>query len=351
MVLMRDFPKTWLVFRLSALGDVVLTTGALRYWNEAHGWRFHVLTRDVFAAVFANNPMVDRVVGAASEALAMPRMSRWFAELAEEYRGWGLLDLHGTLRSSLLALYWKGPVRRYAKHGFARRVFLLSGGRAYKKALGAVNVPQRYALAVEETPPPAASLIPVLYLTDVERIWAKSFLANLFRDDVLKNACGAVSRCVAIHPYAAHAHKAWPRDRYAELVARLDGQGIPWIVIGRGDALFPGNPRDLTGRTTLRESAALLATCSVLVSGDSGPMHLATAVGTPVIGLFGPTTREWGFFPSGPRDRVLERDMPCRPCSLQGKKGCPHGGECLALTGADDVLAALETVWSGDADP
>jgi ADP-heptose:LPS heptosyltransferase len=217
-----------------------------------------------------------------------------------------------------------------------------------------VNVPQRYALAVEKTPPPAASLTPSLYLTDAERMWAKSFLANLFGDGVLKNASAPLvplaplSRCVAIHPFAAHAHKAWPAERYKELVFEFEKEGIPWLALGRGEALFPGDPRDLTGKTSMRESAALLAGCSALVSGDSGPMHLATAVGTPGIGLFGPTTREWGFFPSGPRDRVLEMDMPCRPCSLHGRKRCPYGGECLARIDAKAVLAAVEAVWSED---
>ena len=337
---MHDLPKNWLVFRLSALGDVVLTSGPMRHWHNAHGWRFHVLTKEVFAPVFDNNPVVERVVTAAPADLAMPRMRAWFAELARAYAGWGLLDLHGTMRSSLLGMFWKGPVRRYAKYGFARRAFLLSGGRLGGETLRAVNVPQRYALAVEETAPPARELVPAMYLAEREQDWAKSFLANLFGDDVLRNASGN-GGCVAVHPFASHSHKAWPRGSYERLLALLDARGIPWIVLGRGEALRPGNPGDLTNATSLRESAALLGASSALVTADSGPMHLATAVGTPVVGLFGPTTREWGFFPSGPQDRVLEHALPCRPCSLHGKKGCTRNGECLSLTEPETVVAAL----------
>lgn len=341
-------PKNWVVFRLSALGDTVLTTGALRYWHEAHGWRFHVVTKEAFAPVFAANPAVDEVIAATPENLAMPRVWGWFGELARRYRNYGLLDLHGTIRSALLASRWQGPVRRYADYGFARRAFLVSRGRAYTELLRSLNVPQRYALAVEKTPPPQAELVPVLYLTDAEKMWAKSFLANLFPDGVLNTASAPPPRFVAVHPYAAHTHKAWPKERYKELVRALEKRGIPWLALGRGETLFPDDPRDITGKTSIRESAALLAAASALVSGDSGPMHLATAVGTPVIGLFGPTTREWGFFPSGPRDRVLEREMHCRPCSLHGSKPCPYGGECLASVETGAVLAALEEVWSED---
>ncbi len=342
---MHTLPENWVVFRLSALGDVLLTTGVLRYLQERHGWRFHVLTKEPFAPVFTGNPRVEKVLAASPADLASPRMRAWFSELAARYEGWGLLDLHGTMRSALLASRWKGPVKRYAKYAFARRLFLYSGGRMCGKILRLANVPQRYALAVEKTPPEASSLVPEMYLTDTERGWGKSFLANLFGDDVLKNASSRFREgrgpYVALHPYASHPHKAWPGERYALLVSRLEEKRLPWFVLGRGEPVFPGEPRDLTGKTTLRESAALLAASAVLVSGDSGPMHLATAVGTPVIGLFGPTTREWGFFPSGPEDRVVELDHPCRPCSLHGQKGCPRHGECLALIEPETVMSVL----------
>lgn len=342
----KNWPTNWVAFRLSALGDVVLATGVLRYWHEVHGWRFHVVTKPPFASVFEHHPAVDSVITPLAEDLVMPGIVAGFGAIAERHAGWGLLDLHGTTRSRLLALRWKGIVRRYPKRSLARRAFLLTGGRAYKQSLGSLNVPQRYSLAVEAVPPPPEALVPVLYLTDAERAWAKSFLASLFRDDVLKNPSDAAfpQRCVAIHPFAAHVHKAWPKAHYERLTALLDANGIPWVVLGRGEPFFPGDARDLTGKTTVRESAALIASCSALVTGDSGPMHLGTAVGTPVVALFGPTTKEWGFFPSGPRDRVLETDLACRPCSLHGKKGCPRNGECLSRIAPETVLAAVEDV-------
>lgn len=285
---MSDLPGNWLVFRLSALGDAILATGVMNYWHRTRGWNFAVMTKEAFAPVFANNPAVSRVIAPSPPELRMPRMASFFASVAKEYEGWGLIDLHGTLRSRLLAMRWRGVVCRYPKNAFARRFFLRSGGRFYGEKLRSANVSQRYALAVEATPPPPNALLPSVYLSEEEIVFGKSSLANLFGDDVLKSAVG----CVALHPFAAHRRKAWPKERYMELTAALDARRIPWVVIGRGSPLFPGNRRDLTNATSIRESAAILAACSALVTGDSGPMHLAAAVKTPVVALFGATTRE-----------------------------------------------------------
>ena len=73
-------------------------------------------------------------------------------------------------------------------------------------------------------------------------------------------------------------------------------------------------------------------------------MHLAAGVGTPVVALFGPTTREWGFYPEGPRDVVLETGDACRPCSLHGSRRCAHSGRCMTGIAPDAVFAAVRRV-------
>ncbi len=342
---MRTEQENWLVFRLSALGDVLLTTGVLAHWNAARSWRFHVVTREAFAPVFSGNPVVDRVVAAADGDLRMPRLASWLRELAAEYRGWGLIDLHGVLRARLLGAMWRGPVLRYPKYGLTRRLFLSFRSEMFRSRLLSANVPQRYALAADSVAPETSALLPRLYLSAEERAWGGLLTAAL--PGAPSGADAGVR--VALHPYAAHRYKSWPEANWRELIARLEGAGIPWVMLGRGEPLLPDDGRDMTNRTSLRESAAVLAACSVLVTGDSGPMHLASSVGTPVVGLFGPTTREWGFFPAGRRDIVLERDMPCRPWSLHGKQPCPDAGGCLAGIAPETVFAAVLRSLSGGA--
>ena len=105
-------PTEWVVIRLSALGDVALTTGVLEYWHRTRGWTFTVITREAFAPVLEGHPAVRSIVGLAREDLRFPRQLGVFRDLAEAHAGQGLLDLHGTLRTRLLSLLWKGPVKR-----------------------------------------------------------------------------------------------------------------------------------------------------------------------------------------------------------------------------------------------
>lgn len=379
-------PKNWLVVRLSALGDVVLTTGVLLWLHRTRGWRFVVLTRPQWAPVFRNHPAVDRVAVANPADLRPAALPGFVRGLAASLPGAGLLDLHGTLRSRLMGLLWPGPVRRYPKLSLERRLFLRSGGRLFRDRLRACNVTQRYARAVQATPPPRGELLPRILLDDAERERGRALLreAGLAQSATslpavsLPGVDGVRRPLVALHPYSTHPDKAWLADAWRELARRLSAAGYAWFVVGRSGGAEGGEERplsdmsglsgpsgmpgaiglpgaseafaaDFTDRTDLRETCALLAAADVLVTGDSGPMHLAAGVGTPVVALFGPTTREWGFYPEGPRDVVLETDDACRPCSLHGSRRCAHSGRCMAGITPDAVFAAVRRVSEGAA--
>jgi ADP-heptose:LPS heptosyltransferase len=324
--------KTCVVFRLGRLGDVALASGVLKRWAWEFDLNFVFVTRGEFTPLFRHAPFVRETVALPSN----PGPTNFFLfcrETAERFRGSPLIDLHGTLRSRLLSLLWQGPVLRYSKNALARRLFLASGGKLFKNTLLACNVAQRYYQASGFCPPPAPELRPRLFLSEEELRAARTRLDGIFYPG---------ARPVALHIHAAHPLKAIPATTARPLLDLLGERGIPCLILGRGDALLPESRADLTNKTSLRELGALLSFCRVLVSSDSGPLHLAAAVDTPVVALFGPTTREWGFYPCGPRDIVLEKDLSCRPCSLHGGLRCGTGGQCLSSIAAGDVLQAIE---------
>ncbi|MDR2488714.1 MAG: glycosyltransferase family 9 protein [Desulfovibrio sp.] len=323
--------KRWLVFRLGHLGDVTLTTGVLAELGRGFGWTFAFVTKTPWAEIFTGNPHIRTVIALDKAELGIVAFASLCRRLASEYADWGLLDLHGSLRSRMLCALWRGPVLRYPKMSMERRIFLHT--RAGAEKLLRASVPQRYFMAAGRDVPPPDALLPRIWLRDEERLRARRHIDALLEPGVSP---------VALHPFAAHSLKTWPEDHWRALAKLLDEKSVPWLILGRGKSLFPDRKQDLSNTTSLRESCALLSCCRSLVSGDSGPLHLAAAVDTPIIALFGPTTREWGFYPAGARDHVLEISLPCRPCSLYGLSSCRRKGECLAGISLESVLKTLE---------
>jgi heptosyltransferase-2 len=107
---------------------------------------------------------------------------------------------------------------------------------------------------------------------------------------------------------------------------------------------------DLSGRAPLMHTAAHVARCRAFVGNDSGLMHLAEAVGTPVVAMFGPTVDAFGYYPSLAQSRAVERRIACRPCSRNGSTPCPRRtGECLTAISSDTVAQAVATLFDASA--
>lgn len=321
------------IFRLSALGDVVLTTGVIEYWALKHGCTFTFITRSSNVPVLENNPHIENVIGLDKKDLGDLAWLKKAGEIARQYKGCELIDLHSTLRSKILSARWKGKVTRYKKFSLERRLYKMTGSEKLKDQLEALRVTQRYATALEQEAIPAEDLLPKIHLTESETELAESLVEEHNLDVGF----------IALHPYATHPDKAWPRENWLSLINLLDEKGIRWAIIGRDENVFEASEEEcnFTSQLSLRETCALLQKARCLVTGDSGPMHLAAAVGTPVAGLFGPTSRAWGFYPAGPEDVVLESEMDCRPCSLHGKSNCTKNRQCLRDITPEQVLNSI----------
>jgi ADP-heptose:LPS heptosyltransferase len=312
---------------------VALTTGVLSWWNRTYDARFSFITRSTLAPLLQNHPAVDEIIPLHQDDINGRAWWRKSRRIAADYAGHGFIDLHCSLRSLALTLRWDGPVRSYPKFGLGRRLYHRFGWDFLERRLAALNVPQRYALALSDKAPDVSEVRPEIHLSESEQAQARDHLRHL----------GLTRPLVALHPFATHPDKAWPMGYWLSLIPLIERAGLDWIIVGKNPDHLQAldDPRNLTGRTSLRETCAVLARTRALVTGDSGPMHLATAVGTPVVALFGPTAKAWGFHPSGPFDTVIERDLPCRPCSLHGSTMCKRGRECLTSIEPEEVADTL----------
>jgi lipopolysaccharide heptosyltransferase I len=174
-------------------------------------------------------------------------------------------------------------------------------------------------------------------------------IAGLLRKNGLENRPLAV-----LVPGTVWETKHWRVNGFADVARYLLSTG--WSVALAGSAkehlrcqavaaVCPG-VRDLSGQTTLSELAALLQMSSMCVSNDSGSMHLAVALGTPVVSIFGPTDPVW-VGPYGHPEAVLQASLACAPCYLRKLRGCPHDHRCMnEVTSAMVIERVRQTIAS-----
>ena len=134
---------------------------------------------------------------------------------------------------------------------------------------------------------------------------------------------------VAIAPGSKWVTKRWPVQYYNSLIHMLTALNINIVLVGdKQDLLLAVETSEsvlnMIGNTSLLELAELIRRCDVLISNDSAPIHIASAFDTYILAIFGPTTRDLGFFPYSRNSTVIEHhDLPCRPCGLHGGNRCP----------------------------
>lgn len=326
-----------LVIQTAFLGDVVLTTPLLSVLADRYG-PVDVVTTPAAVSLLENHPAVRDVVrydkhGADRGWRGLRRIGALLR--ARHYRR--VFLPHRSVRSAALAL-WSGATERI---GYADSPVAITYTARFPRPQVGHEVERLLALAGETTgPAPRVSL----GLSDEDYAAADAWLTSH----------GVAPRFAALAPGSVWGTKRWPY--YAELASILERATV--IVGGQDDvplakavvAAAAGRAISAAGELNLRGSAALIQRASVLVTNDSAPLHLATAVGTPVVALFGPTVPEFGFAPRGTDDIALGREgLACRPCSRHGPPTCPLGHHrCMRELSIDLVAKAVAAVASAE---
>jgi heptosyltransferase-1 len=338
-----------LIIKLSALGDVVQaipTFEALRRnYPTAHiAW----LVEEESAGLLLNYPGLDEVITCRRrswlEQLRTP--ASWLNTAMEmggllrrlRRRRYDLvIDLQGLLKSAV----WVVLARGTRKIGFDRT---REGSWWFLNERLPAYDPDRHALEryLDMARYLGAQVDEVRFQVPWTPVEEQQFEQRLHQ--VIRRAKGPL---VALHPMGRWSTKLWPEDHFAslasEVVARLkatvvftgsgkDRNAVSRIIGRAGcDQLF-----NWAGTTSLAELAYLYKQASVVVSTDSGPMHLAAAMGTSVVGLFGPTA-PWRTGPFGRKHKILRVSLDCSPCF---RKTC-ETMICMKLLGVDEVLQAV----------
>ncbi len=341
-------PEKILILRLSSIGDVVLISPVLRGLRRQFPHAvIDVVVKEEFADLVRYHPSVNAV-----HVVRAKSGMRGLWQLGQELRrrGYGtVLDLHRNFRTTLLGLLCAAPQRLgHRKHRVRRWLYV-----RFKVNTMAETPPivQRYLRAAA----------PLGVRDDGEGtdiFWAQlheaeaqaALLAAGWRHD---------QKLIGLAPGAGYFTKRWPPEYFSELIHTLlrDGQETAFAILGGPEdcdlgKIMRGQPQgrilDLTGRCSLLASAAIIKRCQLLVANDSGLMHIAEAVRTPLLALFGSTTKPLGFFPQRSSSRVLENSkLHCRPCSHLGYHACPQGHfRCMREIAPAEVYQVIQTMMA-----
>jgi heptosyltransferase-2 len=327
------------VIQTSFLGDTILTTPLLV--QLAHRGPVDVVTTPAAASVLTGHPAVRSVIiydkrKAHSGIIGLTTMAARLRAAAYD----AAYLAQGSLRSASLAFLARIPERI----GFATSAgsWLYTTKVAYREDLHhaarllLLSRPNGREPTTEETRP---SLAP----GDAER---------LLVDDLLRRmGVAAHERLIALAPGSVWATKRWPH--YTELAQELAALGRIVVVGGREDSSLAldirtrvPNAVDATGSLPLLGSAELIARCAVIVTNDSSPLHLASAMGTPTVAIFGPTVPDFGFGPLASSSVVVGHEsLTCRPCDRHGPRRCPlKHFRCMRELSAESVAERARTL-------
>jgi heptosyltransferase-2 len=334
-----------LVIRLSSLGDILLTTPVLRVLREyCPAAQLDFLTKAAYQDILRTNPCVDRLL------LLEPQQGlREMLRRLRQTRYDIVIDLHRTLRSRLL---YHGLLAErklaYTKRTI-RRALLVHLGWNTLQAM--TPVPDLY-MAPLRCLGMTAPLPPLeLHLTAESQEAMQVYLQQELPESRMQPL-------VAVAPGARWSTKRWPVERFAAVAQTLaQTQQAAVVVLGSAEdrQLAQKLCQQLsvpvlnsTGTLSLMHTAALLQQCRLLLSNDSGLMHMAAALRVPVVAIFGPTVQEFGFYPFKASAQVVSAAIACRPCSTKGSTRCPRGHhQCMQQVTVAHVLAAASKIWGG----
>jgi heptosyltransferase-2 len=350
-------PEKILIIRLSAIGDILLATPLLRALRQKQPQaKLDFVVKADFAEVLRHHPEIGHLYEL-DPARGWTELRSLGQRLQHEHYD-VVLDIHKNFRSRYLAYAAKPrQVLRHRKHVLRRWLFVKTKinfmreippiYRRYLAAAAPLGVrPGEQATA-------SGNWLELFWSANEEQEAERALAENNWQPNV---------PLIGLAPGAGYFTKRWPPEYFGELAAKFLRSGNQVVILGGPQDVglakivalkvktdskqMPPRFIDLTGALSLLASAAVIKRCQLLVANDSGLMHVAEAVGTPLLAIFGSTTRELGFFPQLAISRVVEnRNLACRPCSHLGYRQCPRGHfRCMREILPDQIRAMVQEI-------
>jgi lipopolysaccharide heptosyltransferase II len=328
-------PQSVLVMRFGAMGDVLLTTPALAALREK--WpntKIIYTTKKTYVDLIRTHPAIDEIVALKPD----DKIKDFFFRLKEMQIDY-VLDLHDKTRSKILRqIVPKNRQIVWQKRSGLEGLLVRLGLRTHQPKM---HIAQRFHQAVEKMTASQLTRCPMRYAVDPISL-------EFITKDLEQKIPDAHNNIIGIAPAAKWVTKSWPEEHFKNLSRRLLEKGYKVVLVGSDkdkaccDAIAKAAPEAINycDATNFAQLGALIGQCKVFIANDSGPMHMARALGIPTLAFFGSTSpKQFDFTPH----QVLFENLTCSPCSLYGRKRCPYGHlNCLHMISVDDAWHAFE---------
>ncbi len=335
--------KRILIVRMDRIGDVLLSTPAIKAVRDSYPDSYIAfMVRPYAREIVEGNSYLNEVIvydkdfaqrGLFDNIRFIKMLRRKHFDLA--------IILHPTTRTHLLVFLAGIPVR--VGYDF-KWGFLLTRKVPHTKQFGLKHEIDYSLDLLKYAGIEAAGK--TLYMPIKED--AEKNIASIFSDNKINNG----DTVIVINPGASCPSKRWSAERFAKVAKRLTEKYSAKIILisdpkdkvfcDKITSILDGKCLNLAGKTSVGDVASILKRAKLFISNDSGPVHIACAVGTPVIAIFGRSDRglspkRWG--PTGRRDIILHKDVGCATCLAHN---CKTGFRCLDAVTADEVIAAAD---------
>ena len=342
-------PNKTLVIRFSSIGDIVLSSPMLRVLRARFPEsQIDYVTRREYAELVKSNHNLNftHEFDSTGGFEALRRLKKRVKE--ERYDL--VIDIHNSIRSHYLrSVRSAAEILTIDKRIVERTALVKLKKNLYKEI---VPVEDRYIEPLKKFGIQNDGKGPEFHIPDEILFEVSGRMATL--------RLNRFEKVIGLCPSSRHETKRWPQGRFVEVGSRLAKKFEATMLVfgGEADKLLcssivegivanAGTDRAISfsGQLSLLQTAAAMEYCDVIVTNDSGLMHIASAMKKKLVAIFGSSVREFGFFPTGSGSIVVERaSLYCRPCSHIGRNSCPEGHfRCMKEIEVDEVLHRAET--------
>lgn len=368
------FPQHLVWIQTAFVGDIVLSTSAFTAAKKFFpGVRQHLITTAAGKSLLANHECLDSIFafskrGSARWGGSLEAINAIVSSLDKAIpvgESAAIMQTHRSFRSSLLTMLMK------RKRKWRVLTFFESSVNGWSMCTEKTN---RVALLHETLR--NSLLLELLGVSREQLAACGPEISEKCLPQWLPVSCGyqlnaqskQQRRRIVVAPGSQWGTKRWIPSGFIEVCAGLLSEYDVDVILTGGKtevalsaeiasgirAVVPQHSArlyDSTGISSLTEMTAMIRRAELVIGNDSAPIHIASAVGTPAIAIFGPTIAETGFAPLAPRSVVLGVDLSCRPCSDHGPEICPLGHfKCMKDLSANRVLDACRTVLTKNRD-